>query len=127
MRRNRYAAAAAGVLACQIFGAQAQSAVTLYGLTDVFAGSLKPSGAPAHTAAIQNGGMTTSYFGLRGREDLGGGLGVFFALESYLRVDQGASGRFNVSSQDAVVRHHAIVANKAEWAKQIAIACGCVG
>ncbi|NUT14337.1 MAG: porin [Cupriavidus sp.] len=95
MRRNRYAAAAAGVLACQIFGAQAQSAVTLYGMTDVFAGSLKASGAPAHTAAIQNGGMTTSYFGLRGREDLGGGLGVFFALESYLRVDQGASGRFN--------------------------------
>ncbi|MDQ0141330.1 porin [Cupriavidus necator] len=95
MRRIRYVAAAAGALAFQICGAHAQSAVTLYGLTDVFAGSLKNSGAPAHTSVLNNGGMTTSYFGLRGREDLGGGMGAFFALESYLRVDSGTSGRFS--------------------------------
>ena len=94
MRMKRYAAAAAGVLAFQISGAHAQGAVTLYGLTDAFVGSLKNSGAPEQTSVLNNGGMTTSYFGLRGHEDLGGGLGAFFALESYLRIDSGASGRF---------------------------------
>jgi predicted porin len=73
----------------------AQDGVQIYGLLDVFAGSLKSSSMTERTTTVNNGGLTTSYIGFRGREDLGSGLSALFSLESYLRVDLGAAGRFN--------------------------------
>lgn len=75
-------------------GAQAQSSVTLYGLIDLSAGSFQSPGGVAKKA-IDSGNMSTSYWGLKGTEDLGDGLQANFVLESFMRNDTGASGRFD--------------------------------
>jgi predicted porin len=75
-------------------GAQAQSNVTLYGLIDLSAGSFQSPGGVAKKA-IDSGNMSTSYWGLKGTEDLGDGLQANFVLESFMRNDTGASGRFD--------------------------------
>jgi len=87
-------------------GATAQSNVTVGGLVDVFAGSVQFSGQPDRTAVVNSGGMTTSWFGFKGSEDLGGGLKADFALTGFFRADSGSIGRFNgdnLFSRDANV------------------------
>ena len=78
-----------------IGAAQAQSNVNLHGLVDVYVGSLKAPGSADRTNALNSGGMTTSYWGLSGTEDLGGGLKVKFNLGAFFQADDGAQGRFN--------------------------------
>ncbi|MCX7258270.1 MAG: porin [Polaromonas sp.] len=89
---------AATLLAVTALGAQAQSSVTVYGLVDVSIGSTKPVGGTAQTS-VDSGKLTTSYYGFRGAEDLGGGLSVVFKLEGFFRADTGASGRFTGDAQ----------------------------
>lgn len=90
-------ALAAGALAALAGAAQAQSAVSLYGLLDLSVGRFQAPGAAA-TKGVDSGNMTTSFFGLKGNEDLGGGLNAVFAIESFLRADTGAAGRFNADT-----------------------------
>ncbi|MDN3922736.1 porin [Roseateles violae] len=86
--------ATAALLALAAGAASAQSKVTLYGLMDMSVGSTKNVGGEAIIGA-ESGKMSTSYFGLSGTEDLGNGLSAFFTLDSFMRMDSGASGRFN--------------------------------
>lgn len=88
-----FVAAAAALFAA--VPAHAQSSVTLTGLADAFVGSMRMAGAPGRTHQLGSGGLTTSWFGVRGVEDLGGGLAATFALTSFMRVDSGSSGRFD--------------------------------
>lgn len=74
--------------------AQAQVSPTFYGLVDLSAGRFQSAGAP-HSWRVENGSMTTSFIGIKGSDDLGGGLSARFQLESLLRADVGASGRFD--------------------------------
>jgi predicted porin len=67
--------------------AQAQSQVTLYGIVDIFVQYGKGDGTQT---AIQSGGVSGSRFGLKGAEDLGGGLQAKFQLESGILADTGA-------------------------------------
>ncbi|CAE6839481.1 hypothetical protein R69888_06914 [Paraburkholderia haematera] len=69
------------------------SAVQLYGLIGMYLDSSKLSTARASTVQLGGGGMTTSFWGMRGREDIGGGNAVFFALESFFRPNTGQMGR----------------------------------
>jgi len=98
---------AAGLaLAGLSLGAFAQSSVTVSGTIDAFVGSMKNAGDPGRTAVLGSGGMTTSWIGFKGTEDLGGGLQAGFALTSFLRVDGGSYGRFDgdpIYSRDANV------------------------
>lgn len=73
--------------------AHAQSNVTLYGLADVFVGALKNPGGKA-AAVQQGGGMSTSFWGMRGSEDLGSGNSAFFVLETYFQPNSGTYGRY---------------------------------
>ena len=66
-----------GVLLCA-GGAHAQSSVEVSGLVDVFAGSIKNSGDAGRKSVVDSGGLTTSWFGFKGTEDLGGGLKANF-------------------------------------------------
>lgn len=83
----------AAALACTT-GAWAQSNVTLSGIADAYAGSIRMAGDGRRTV-LNSGGMSTSYFGFSGVEDLGGGLKAGFVLGAFFRVDAGEIGRFN--------------------------------
>jgi len=74
--------------------AQAQSSVTLYGLADVWVGSTKSetNGVGTSVTKVNGGGLATSRFGLKGSEDLGGGLKANFQLEQGFNIDNGTAG-----------------------------------
>ena len=81
--------------------ASAQSTVTLYGLADVYVGSTttkqSPNGAASTSlrqTVIDSGGFNGSRFGLRGSEDLGGGLKANFVLEGGYDVSTGAANAY---------------------------------
>ena len=72
------------------------SSVTLYGILDVSVRSQTGLTAayarsPINSTTVASGVGPTSRWGLRGSEDLGGGLRAFFNLESGINVDTGAS------------------------------------
>ncbi len=69
------------------------SSVQLYGLIGMYIDSAKLSTARQSTVQEGGGGMTTSFWGIRGREDLGGGNAVIFSLESFFRPNTGQMGR----------------------------------
>lgn len=74
------AAAALGLVAGEAY---AQSSVTLYGVADAgveFVNHQKPGDSTV--VRVQSGNLSGSRWGLRGSEDLGGGLRAIFALES---------------------------------------------
>lgn len=72
----------------------AQSAVTVYGIADVWFGSEKNEvGAVSTTQTkIDAGGVSGNRWGLKGSEDLGGGLKANFNLEQGFSMDNGAAG-----------------------------------
>lgn len=74
--------------------ALAQSSVNLYGVLDAYAGRVTNSVPDGKANVVGSGGLQTSFIGVRGSEDLGGGLRAIFALESFLQVDTGFSARF---------------------------------
>lgn len=86
----RICAAALAGLAMQ---AQAQSSVQLMGLADLYAGSVKYAGQ-SRNAVLGSGGLTTSWWGLKGTEDLGSGLKADFNITAFMRMDTGEMGRF---------------------------------
>lgn len=73
--------------------AHAQSSIEMYGLIGVYAGSMQRSDAQVRTQIVGAGGMTTSYYGFRGKEDLGGGVKAIFQLENFFQPDNGGGGR----------------------------------
>ena len=73
----------------------AQSSVTLYGLADVWVGSVRTDdgqGKSTSTTKLESGGVNTSRWGVKGSEDLGGGLKAVFKLEQGFKLDTGAAG-----------------------------------
>nr|WP_137956770.1 porin [Burkholderia sp. 4M9327F10] len=77
--------------------AHAQSSVQLYGLIDTFVGAVKNPGG--HNAVVtQGGGLSTSFWGIKGTENLGGGYITFFVLESYFQPQNGSYGRYSSDS-----------------------------
>ena len=89
--------------------AHAQSSVTLYGLADANVGSysdtVRTAGVSTKTTQtkIDSGGMNTSRFGMRGVEDLGGGLNAVFSLEGGINVDTGATNSGSLFGRQAFV------------------------
>jgi predicted porin len=86
--------AIAAALALLSLGAQAQSAgssVTLYGRFDINITKFSGSNVDADNA-WQMTQSSTSRIGLRGSEDLGGGMRAVFQLESAFDPDTGATG-----------------------------------
>jgi predicted porin len=100
MKKTLIALAALGAMAGV---AHAQSTVTLYGLLDGNIQSLKTNtlvgtGATANIQSltqtkIDAGGLNGSRWGMRVKEDIGGGMFIVGNLESGLNLDTGASGQ----------------------------------
>jgi general bacterial porin, GBP family len=73
-------------------GAQAQSAVTLYGLLDT--GITYTNNQNGHSnVQATNGNLNNNRWGLRGVEDLGGGMHAIFMLENGFSVTNGKLGQ----------------------------------
>ncbi|MBB3283052.1 Outer membrane protein (porin) [Mitsuaria sp. PDC51] len=85
---------ALAVLAGFAGAAAAQSSVTLFGVIDLAARYTKANGQD--TKQLSNDGSSSSRIGVRGVEDLGGGLKAGFWLEGALSADSGTadSSRF---------------------------------
>ncbi|CAG9171168.1 Outer membrane porin protein 32 [Cupriavidus laharis] len=111
MKRRLIAMAAVGAMAGT---AHAQTSVTLYGVVDLGVeyvnrvatapsapglGTLGTAPVGSRFGLPNQGGLSASRWGLRGREDLGGGAYAFFTLESQFNTDTGTftggSGLFN--------------------------------
>lgn len=83
----------AAALACGAGLAHGQSSVTLYGIVDAGYYSKQLAGETRlHT--LTSGVMSTSRWGFRGSEDLGGGLRGLFDVSGFFRTDTGDQGRF---------------------------------
>jgi predicted porin len=96
MKRFSIGMLAATAVALTATTAQAQSSgVTLYGLVDTGIEYISHAGAGGSGSLyrMSPGNMTGSRWGLRGKEDLGGGLTALFVLESGVNSDTGASGQ----------------------------------
>lgn len=85
MKRSLIAAA---TLLSSAGGVYAQSSVQIYGIVDAYVESARVTGKDAMTRVSTNG-SAPSLWGLRGSEDLGGGLKASFALESGFAIDSG--------------------------------------
>ncbi|MGA7779496.1 MAG: porin [Paraburkholderia sp.] len=84
----------AGVMGAFAINAHAQSSVTLYGTLD--AGLVYTNNQGGHNNWQQGSGtVSDTYFGLRGSEDLGGGLHAIFTLEDGFNLN---SGKFTESN-----------------------------
>lgn len=76
----------------------AQSSVTLYGIADIWVGQTSGSvtvngvktDVPTMTV-MESGGVSGSRWGMKGTEDLGGGLKANFNLEQGFKLDTGAA------------------------------------
>lgn len=86
-------AAVAGLCLATGYGtARAQNSVSIYGSLDLGVYSKQLSGE-SRTQTLTSGNLNASRWGIRGMEDLGGGLKARFDLSSYIRVDTGDYGR----------------------------------
>ena len=84
------ATAAAMAAATGAYAQSSTSQVTLYGVVDANVQFL--DGASSLTR-VQSGGLQGSRLGVRGTEDLGGGLRAYFTLESGINLDDGTTGQ----------------------------------
>ena len=74
--------------------AHAQSSVTLYGIIDVGLEYVNNTSANGHSLVReQSGNLYGSRWGLKGEEDLGGGLTAFFLLENGFNINDGTLGQ----------------------------------
>lgn len=101
-KKNLIAVAALATLAVS---AQAQSSVTLYGNVDagLAYSKTKQGGVSNSTTSVESSVLTDSFFGLKGQEDLGGGLKAVFKLESSINVDTGSQATGNFFGKNAYV------------------------
>lgn len=87
-----FALAAVALAASTAVSAQSTngSSVTLYGVVDAYA---QVANGASTLTRVQSGGLNGSRFGLRGSEDLGGGLRAIFQIESGINLDDGTFGQ----------------------------------
>lgn len=89
--------AAAAALASLASLAQAQTSVTLYGAVDTsvayFSNQKGANGQSGRTFELMSGNLSPNNWGVKGNEDLGGGLSAIFKLESGFNIDNGKLGQ----------------------------------
>ncbi|GAB3651909.1 porin [Ramlibacter alkalitolerans] len=119
-------ALAAATLAAACGPALAQSSVTLYGTIDLGILSINhvsasrlgyvPSGADGGRATqMKDGGIGASNWGLRGREDLGGGLAATFQLQGNINAKDGTTGGPNSAAGTSFFNQFSTVGLAGAW------------
>jgi predicted porin len=80
--------------------ASAQSSVTMFGILDLAAREVK-NGAAGSRSSLSTDATATNRFGVRGVEDLGGGMSASFHIEGSVGTDTGTAGATNNSGASA--------------------------
>ncbi len=80
--------------------ASAQSSVTIFGILDLAARNVD-NGAAGSRKSLSTDATATNRFGVRGVEDLGGGMAATFHIESSVGTDTGTAGGANNSGANA--------------------------
>jgi len=88
---KKHIIAMAALCAC-VSTASAQSAVTFYGIIDAGLTRLSNDGPQGDVTKVDTGQMQVSRWGIKGQEDLGGGMKARFGLEGTLLNDTGGAG-----------------------------------
>ncbi|MCP5266458.1 MAG: porin [Burkholderiaceae bacterium] len=88
MKKSLLAVAVAAALPGAAFAA---SNVTMYGIADVSVDFVDRGNQSRNTLFLSSGGRSTSRWGVRGAEDLGGGLKAIFQFEAGVGVDIGSN------------------------------------
>ncbi|WGS53842.1 porin [Paraburkholderia sp. D15] len=88
MKRQIISVVALGAAACMT-GAHAQSSVTLYGVVDTGIAYIHNSGGQSSQWKMSSGNLSGDQWGLKGTEDLGGGLTANFQLENGFDLGSG--------------------------------------
>jgi len=86
---NKIHLIAAAALCTLSAAASAQSSVTLYGIVDTGIAYIHNSGGQHSQWKMASGNLSGSQWGLKGSEDLGGGLSAVFTLENGFDVGSG--------------------------------------
>lgn len=95
MKKSLLALAVAGAFSGAAF---AQSSVTMFGIIDTGFGYFKGDGN-GNQKVMRNSGLNSSRFGVRGSEDLGGGLKANFWAEMGMNTDDGSGQATNTNNQ----------------------------
>ena len=84
----------------------AQSTVSIYGIADVWFGSQKitTNGDSQRQTLLNSAGVDDSRWGLKGSEDLGGGLKANFVFEQGFTVDEGSAVVGNATNNEVFSR-----------------------
>jgi predicted porin len=95
--KRRHTLAAFSLTCAATSCAYAQGSVTLYGITDVGVEVANhvpgPNGTSGTAVRMESGSLAGSRWGLRGTEDLGGGLKAIFVLENGYSINNGTLGQ----------------------------------
>jgi predicted porin len=111
-KQHLLAASAAAGFSMVAPAASAQSSVTLYGIMDAGIEFTNHSAADGGNAVrLKSGNKNTSRWGLRGVEDLGGGLKAVFRLESGIDLANGGLD----DGPDSIFGRRATVGLKGKW------------
>jgi predicted porin len=80
--------------------AHAQSTLNLYGIVDAWVGRMENKAGPTtgDMTLVESGGLQASRWGMRGEEDLGGGLKARFILEQGIALDSGSISTVSLSA-----------------------------
>ena len=81
--------------------ASAQSSVTLFGIVDMSIAQTS-NGSGGNLKSLSNDGINSSRLGVRGVEDMGGGLKAGFWLEGAISGDNGNAAGFNFQRRSTV-------------------------
>jgi predicted porin len=93
---NSFRTCAAMLFAAEVLcspSAMAQSSVTLYGIVDIGLEYINNTASGGSQTSVASGNLSGSRFGLKGVEDLGGGLSAIFTLENGFNPNNGTLGQ----------------------------------
>jgi predicted porin len=97
--------------------AHAQSSVTLYGVLDsgllyqsTSAATFQPTARnQGHVYELKDGGIYSSFWGLKGSEDIGGGYKITFKLQGTFNTTNGKSGLADTPGATALFNQYATI------------------
>lgn len=90
--KKKLLVAALGAIAAGTVSAQTAN-VTLFGVVDTYLANIRANNGGKSVTQMDAGGISGSRWGLRGSEDLGGGMSAAFTLENGFLSDSGALGQ----------------------------------